>query len=401
MNTHIAQYNDENSVINRLKLPVYNKATISSTLSARGPSTTFMGTKPSQSTVRAPLSNISNQPARQAPIAPKNYVAKVPISSTTQTIQAPTSVPSTFKQPQPAVRQITPAVIHVPHFVTRNPPESPKIDSQYSNDPQHVTEFTHDIMEHYQRIELKYMPSSNYMEKQAEINTTHRAIVVDWLSQLHYQWKMLPDTIYLCVNIMDRFLSIKAVSRDRFQQLAVTCLLIACKYEEICCPAIKALVNAAGDQFTVEEVIRMERIVLSNLDFNVTVATLYPFLKRYLKCGRCEENMDVVWTTQYICEMSLSEYQSLQYTPSMMACSAIYLANRLNNVENPWNRNLEYYTGRQVSDIMPCVKFLWDSLKNQNRNSKLMTVKKKFASVRRNEVTKLVLKAIASANLVL
>jgi len=385
--------NDEN-VASRLKMPLTSKPS-TGFLSARDKVPVAFGSK-LPLTSRAPLTNISNQPTRQAPIASKTYVSKVPISSTSTAPTTTQTSTTTFKQPQAVIKQIAPAIVHELHIVSRNPPESPKVDLLYANDPQHVAEFTHDIMEHFQRVELKYMPSSDYMDKQSEINTTHRAIVVDWLSQIHYQWKMLPDTIYLCVNIMDRFLSIKAVSRDRFQLLAVTCLLIACKYEEICCPPIKALVDAAGSQFTVDDVIRMERVVLSNLDFNITVATLYPFLKRFLKCGRCEDNLNVIWTTQYICEMSLSEYQALEYTPSMMACSAIYLANRLNNVEDPWNRNLQYYTGRNVSDILPCVKFMHEMIQRQNRNTKLMIVKKKFTSTRRNEVTKLVMKAMSA-----
>jgi hypothetical protein len=33
-----------------------------------------------------------------------------------------------------------------------------------------------------------------------------RGILIDWLVEVHYKFKMLPETLYLTVNLIDRYL---------------------------------------------------------------------------------------------------------------------------------------------------------------------------------------------------
>lgn len=37
-----------------------------------------------------------------------------------------------------------------------------------------------------------------------------RAILVDWLVQVHSKFRLLQETLYMCVAIMDRFLQVSA-----------------------------------------------------------------------------------------------------------------------------------------------------------------------------------------------
>lgn len=46
-----------------------------------------------------------------------------------------------------------------------------------------------------------------------------RAILVDWLVQVHSKFRLLQETLYMCVAIMDRFLQV----RD-FMQLSELCI---------------------------------------------------------------------------------------------------------------------------------------------------------------------------------
>lgn len=69
-----------------------------------------------------------------------------------------------------------------------------------------------------------------------------RAILVDWLIEVHLKFKLLPETLYITVNVIDRFLEKQKVSKSRLQLVGVTALFIASKYEEIYPPELKDFV---------------------------------------------------------------------------------------------------------------------------------------------------------------
>lgn len=64
-------------------------------------------------------------------------------------------------------------------------------------------------------IEKFFVPTHAYMKKQQDINESMRAILVDWLVDVHLKFKLLPETLYLTVNIIDRFLVSNQIKRAR------------------------------------------------------------------------------------------------------------------------------------------------------------------------------------------
>ena len=80
---------------------------------------------------------------------------------------------------------------------------------------------------------------NDYMDRQPEINEKMRAILVDWLIDVHHKFELSPETLYLTVNIIDRFLSVKNVPRRELQLLGISATLMASKYEEIWAPEVK------------------------------------------------------------------------------------------------------------------------------------------------------------------
>lgn len=86
--------------------------------------------------------------------------------------------------------------------------------------------------------ELKYQVKYNYMDSQADINEKMRAILIDWLVEVHLKFKLVPETLYLTVNLIDRYLERVEVMRDKLQLVGVTAMLIASKYEEIYAPEV-------------------------------------------------------------------------------------------------------------------------------------------------------------------
>ena len=83
------------------------------------------------------------------------------------------------------------------------------------------------------------LPNPHYMDNQAEIKWSMRTVLMDWVIQVHHRFNLLPETLFLTVNYIDRFLSCKIVSLGKLQLVGATAIFIAAKYEEINCPSTR------------------------------------------------------------------------------------------------------------------------------------------------------------------
>ena len=75
---------------------------------------------------------------------------------------------------------------------------------------------------------------------------TMRTTLIDWLLQVHLRYHMLPETLWIAVNLVDRFLSVRVVSLVKLQLVGVTAMFIAAKYEEILAPRCVAAFPSAA-----------------------------------------------------------------------------------------------------------------------------------------------------------
>jgi len=92
-----------------------------------------------------------------------------------------------------------------------------------------------------------------------------RAILVDWLINVHAKFKLLPETLFLTVNLIDRYFSMFDVKKSEVQLVGITALLIATKYEEIYPPMVKDFIYLTDNTFTRAQILTMEKSILFNL----------------------------------------------------------------------------------------------------------------------------------------
>lgn len=83
-------------------------------------------------------------------------------------------------------------------------------------DPVQCLDLIDDMYAHYRQMEGHYMPQ-NYFARQSEITPRMRTILVDWLVEVHYKYKLHTATLWLCINMLDRYLAIVDVARSRLQ----------------------------------------------------------------------------------------------------------------------------------------------------------------------------------------
>lgn len=163
-----------------------------------------------------------------------------------------------------------------------------------------------------------------YMSRQNQVNSKMRSILVDWLGEVHYKFKLAPQTLWLTISILDRYLEKIVVTRAKLQLVGVTALYIACKYEEITAPDVGECVYITDNAYEVSEVLDMECKILEELNMCVFVPTAYTFLCRYLDVIKASKMVRNI--SYYYAERNLQEYDSLLMQPHMFAASALYAA---------------------------------------------------------------------------
>jgi hypothetical protein len=65
------------------------------------------------------------------------------------------------------------------------------------------------------------------MQKQKEITPEMRAVLHDWMVEVCEEYRLKPETLFLAVNYVDRFLSYMHVTRGKLQLVGVTAMFIA------------------------------------------------------------------------------------------------------------------------------------------------------------------------------
>ena len=105
------------------------------------------------------------------------------------------------------------------------------------------------------------------MKRQAQVNENVRAILIDWVLQVHGKFKLLPETLFITVNLIDRFMSLHKINKDEVQLVGVSALLIATKYEEIYPPTVKDFIYMTKNAYTKAQILDMEMQILKNLEF--------------------------------------------------------------------------------------------------------------------------------------
>ena len=162
------------------------------------------------------------------------------------------------------------------------------------------------------------------MLKQNDINHRMRAILIDWLIDVHNKYKLVPQTMYISVNLIDRYLSKNDTSRPKLQLVGVTSMFIASKYEDIYPPKLKDLVYVTDHAYVKDDVLIMENKMLKSLNFDITFPTQWSFLELYKK----KLNLDnkTFFLAWFLMELGLINYKMIKYKMSQIASSAIFIS---------------------------------------------------------------------------
>ncbi|XP_065001508.1 G2/mitotic-specific cyclin S13-7-like [Musa acuminata AAA Group] len=249
------------------------------------------------------------------------------------------------------------------------------IDAADAEDQLAVVDYIEDIYKFYRSAEHDGRPRG-YMDSQVEINAKMRAILADWLIEVHHKFELMPETLYLTLYIIDRYLSMDVVLRREFQLVGVSAMLIASKYEEIWAPQVDDFICISNMAYTREQILGMEKGILNKLEWNLTVPTSYVFLVRFLKAASCDTEMEHM--VFFFSELAMMQCSMVTHRPSMVAASAVYAARCTLRKSPLWTDTLERHTGFSEQQLLECTEILVNC-HAAAPESKLKAVYKKYS----------------------
>ncbi|ORZ37926.1 cyclin-like protein [Catenaria anguillulae PL171] len=221
----------------------------------------------------------------------------------------------------------------VDQIVARNPRtgrlcliEDP--DEEDIHDPAMCGEYAQEILDYLVTREKIFQPKAYYVTQQGDMSWGMRSVLVDWLFEVHKKFEFLPETMFLAVSLLDRFMSLRQCDIGKFQLVGLTCLFIAAKIEEVNPPQIGTLVYMADNGFAEADMIAAESYILKTLDFDLWAPGPFSFIRRISKADEYDlHNRNL---TKYLVEVALMDHRFLAYPMSQIAAGAFFVARAAN-----------------------------------------------------------------------
>ncbi|XP_063066753.1 cyclin-I [Engraulis encrasicolus] len=125
-----------------------------------------------------------------------------------------------------------------------------------------------------------YVPKKSSTQD-TDISPGQRDEAVRWLVHLHSKLRLYPETLFLAVSILDRFLAAIKARPKYLPCIAITCFFLAAKTneEDERIPSLRELASSSSCGCSPSEILRMERIVLDKLNWDLHTATPLDFLQ--------------------------------------------------------------------------------------------------------------------------
>jgi hypothetical protein len=215
---------------------------------------------------------------------------------------------------------------------------------------------------------------------QYDINEKMRAVIIDWVIEVHNRFKLCSDSLFLSVTLIDRYLNKKTIKRKELQLLSVVSLLVACKCEEIFSPEIRDFVCIMDKSYEKEDIILMEKSLLKILKFEVTMPTalkFYEILSIKFSLNKIDFHFGF-----YLLELSLLNFKISKYYPSLVAAGSCYITMILFKRDSEKKKNSKKfyqvinYTQEEILKIVTDLCFMYENI----HNSPYKAIKRKYES---------------------
>jgi hypothetical protein len=256
--------------------------------------------------------------------------------------------------------------------------ESPEAKSIKQIPFDYIDEIYENLIQEERDMEILY----GYINLQTDISEQMRAVLIDWIVEVHYKFKLTHETLFLCVHLIDKYLARNVISRNKLQLVGVSALLIACKYEEIFSPELRDFVYVTDKTYTKEDILNLEAEMLGQFSFDITVPSSLKFFEILgQNLGYTEKDTHLGFM---LLELFLLDYRSLRYKPSLIACSVAFIITKLKKQNICTIFEFLQFDKTQLKDCTRDILFIHQHIDFTDLN----TVKRKYSSEKYSCVSK-------------
>merc|ERR1711970_177189 len=256
------------------------------------------------------------------------------------------------------------------------------IDEKDLENPQLCAEYTQDVYSYLRKLEPSSAVGAGHLLG-CSINDKMRAVLVDWLVEVQIQFKLLQETLFSTISIVDRFLAVegRSVTRSKLQLVGVAAMFLASKVEEVYAPACSDFVYITDHAYTEDAIKQMEIKILQTLKFSLFEPLSIHFLRRFSKAG----DVDVLQHSlaKFAIELALVEYDLVPVPGSKLAASSLCLSLMLleprEKQSSVWSETLAYYSGYSREELTPTISRLAKTLSGSFlKSSKMEAIRNKY-----------------------
>jgi hypothetical protein len=174
------------------------------------------------------------------------------------------------------------------------------------------------------------MANVELIDMQPELAWYMRPYLIDFLIEIHSQYRLRPETLFLAINIVDRYVSKRIVYKKHYQLVGCAALWIASKFEDAKdrVPTVEDLCAVCCSAYDQSAFIQMEGHVLSTIGWLLGHPTAEAWL-RIACCPGAEVAMEDTRTqhvARFIMEITLFHRAFVPIKPSDIAQACLLLA---------------------------------------------------------------------------
>jgi transcription initiation factor TFIIIB Brf1 subunit/transcription initiation factor TFIIB len=199
---------------------------------------------------------------------------------------------------------------------------------------------------------------------------------MDWMCRLPYKARLTTESLFRAIGIVDRAMALVHISPHRCHVIGAAAMLIASKIEDIQPMTLDLAVTVSRDEFSAQDLKKMEVQLINLISFDTEFPTPLFFLTRFMTLSG--ETTELVLLARYLLELAMTVPDFLGERPSVMAAAAVMLTRTLVG-EEPWTEQMEAYTQYSFEEICGYARILHTILLEPDREESSF-IRRKYAS---------------------
>lgn len=231
-------------------------------------------------------------------------------------------------------------------------------------------EYLDEAIEHMRAVEATTLPNLELMNAQPELRWFMRPYLVDFIVEIHQTFRLRPETLFLTMNIADRYVSRRIVFKRHYQLVGSAALLLAAKYEDAKdrVPTVADLSSMCCQAYDESAFIQMEGHILQTLNWQLGHPTPEAWLRLY--CMQTPEEQQTQNVARFLMENTLFHREFVGVPSSLLASGALMLSRYI------CNKEARAFAAEEVEEVASVAQLIDSHLSSHLQDLSLILIKK-------------------------